>query len=142
MRAMDILVVEDNPADAELLVDTFSDLALPHRLHVVDDGQKALDYLRQQAGYSEAARPALVLLDLNLPGIDGRTVLAEVRAEPALRRIPVVVLTSSDAERDLLHCYELGANAYVQKAEDLSGFSRIARTIDDFWFGLVTLPPS
>lgn len=138
---IEILLVEDNPADVDLTQETLAYAKIRNRLHVVNDGHEALAYLRRQGRYSEAIRPDLILLDLNLPRKDGREVLAELKADPDLRSIPVVVLTSSDAEKDVVRSYDLGANCYVTKPVDLDQFANVVRTIEDFWFVVVKLPP-
>lgn len=135
-----ILLVEDNPADVELTRENLNECKLLHELTVVTDGVEGLAYLRREGSYAEAARPDLILLDLNLPRMDGRELLAQIKSEPLLRRIPVVVLTSSTAERDIIASYDLHANAYVVKPVDLSGFADIVRAIEGFWFSVVRLP--
>ena len=140
-NTIEILLVEDNPADVDLTQETLAYAKIRNRLHVVNDGDDALAFLRRQGRYSEAIRPDLILLDLNLPRKDGREVLAELKADPELRRIPVVVLTSSDAEKDVVRSYDLGANCYVTKPVDLDQFASVVRTIEDFWFVVVKLPP-
>ncbi|ACY17135.1 response regulator [Haliangium ochraceum] len=137
---IEILLVEDNPADVDLTQETLSYAKIRNRLQVVHDGEQALAYLRREGEYAEAVRPDLILLDLNLPRKDGREVLAELKADPDLRTIPVVVLTSSDTERDVVRSYDLGANCYVTKPVDLDQFADVVRTIEDFWFVVVKLP--
>jgi two-component system, chemotaxis family, response regulator Rcp1 len=137
---IEILLVEDNPADVDLTQETLAYAKIRNRLHVVNDGEAALAFLRRQGRYSEAIRPDLILLDLNLPRKDGREVLAELKADPELKGIPVVVLTSSDAEKDVVRSYDLGANCYVTKPVDLDQFASVVRTIEDFWFIVVKLP--
>lgn len=139
-NTIEILLVEDNPADVDLTQETLAYAKIRNRLHVVNDGEDALAFLRRQGRYSEAIRPDLILLDLNLPRKDGREVLAELKADPELRSIPVVVLTSSDAEKDVVRSYHLGANCYVTKPVDLDQFANVVRTIEDFWFIVVKLP--
>ena len=140
VRSIEILLVEDNPGDARLTIEAMRDAKVNNRIHVVEDGVEALAFLRREGRYSEAPRPDLVLLDLNLPRKDGREVLAEVKADPALRRIPVVVLTTSRAEEDVLRAYDLHANCYVTKPVDLEQFMKVIRFIDEFWVSVVTLP--
>lgn len=137
-----VLLVEDNPGDADLIRDTLEAGARPLDLAVVDDGARATDYLRQIADDPALAhrRPHLVVLDLNLPKRDGRAVLAEIRKHHRLRAIPVVVLTSSDAERDIVASYEAGASCYVTKPGDLATFQAVVRAIDSFWLGVAKLP--
>jgi CheY-like chemotaxis protein len=137
-----ILLVEDNPADADLTRENLEASKIYNELHVTSDGVEALDFLRCQGAHKEAPRPDLVLLDLNLPRKDGREVLAEMKADESLRRIPVVILTSSQAEEDVLRSYELQASAYVTKPVDLEGFTKIVNGIESFWFSVVLFPPA
>lgn len=137
---IDILLVEDNPGDAELTREALVDSKLLSRLHVVRDGVDALAFLRQEGAYVQAPRPDLILLDLNLPRKDGRAVLTDIKADPALRLIPVVVLTSSQAEEDVARAYELSANCYVSKPVGLEQFMTIVRSIEQFWLTVVKLP--
>jgi CheY-like chemotaxis protein len=134
------LLVEDNPADAELTCEAFETSKLMLTIDVVSDGALALDYLLRQGDYTQAAVPDLVLLDLKLPKVDGRQVLATIRATDAICHIPVVVLTSSDAERDIVESYRVGANCYVTKPVDLKAFQAIVRSLEGFWFTVVKLP--
>lgn len=137
-----ILLVEDNPADADLALEALSDTRSPlHRVSVVRDGEEAMQYLRREGPFADAPPPDLMLLDLNLPKKDGREVLAEVRADPRLRRLPVVVLTSSEAERDLTFAYELHANCFVSKPLDLDQFFCTLRAVKHFWLSIAKLPP-
>lgn len=135
-----ILLVEDNPGDADLTRENLERSKLLHNLHTVSDGVEAMAFLRREGGYRNAPRPDLVLLDLNLPRKDGREVLAKMKADPTLRRIPVVVLTSSAAEEDVLRSYELQASAYVTKPVDLAGFGKIVRGVESFWLTVVRFP--
>jgi CheY-like chemotaxis protein len=137
---IDILLVEDNPGDVELTREALHDTKVHMRLSVVTDGVEALAFLRRQGPYADAPRPDLILLDLNLPKKDGRGVLAEIKDDPALRQIPVVILTSSQAEQDILRAYQLHANCYVTKPVDLDQFVTIVRSIEQFWFTIVKLP--
>jgi two-component system, chemotaxis family, response regulator Rcp1 len=137
---IEILLVEDNPGDARLTGEVLRDARVSNRLTAVPDGVEALAFLRQQRQYAAAVRPDLILLDLNLPKKDGREVLTEIKADAALRRIPVVVLTSSQAEDDILRAYDLNANCYVTKPVDLDQFIRVVRSIEDFWLTIVKLP--
>jgi two-component system, chemotaxis family, response regulator Rcp1 len=137
---IEILLVEDNPGDARLTGEVLRDARVSNRLTAVPDGVEALAFLRQQRQYAAAVRPDLVLLDLNLPKKDGREVLTEIKADAALRRIPVVVLTSSQAEDDILRAYDLNANCYVTKPVDLDQFIRVVQSIEDFWLTIVKLP--
>lgn len=135
-----ILLVEDSPADVLLTKEALSHNKLLVELHVVENGMQAMEFLRHNGPYSEAPTPDLVLLDLNLPLKDGREVLAEVKADPHLRSIPVVVLTTSQAEEDVLRAYGLHANCYITKPVDFESFVNVVRSIQQFWFSIVTLP--
>jgi CheY-like chemotaxis protein len=139
---IEILLVEDNPGDVRLTQEAFKDGKVLNRLHVVEDGVEALAFLRRQGRYAGAIRPDIILLDLNLPRKDGQEVLAEIKADPDLRRIPVVVLTTSQAERDILKSYDLHANSYISKPVDLNQFLSVIRAIEDFWLTVVQLPPN
>jgi chemotaxis family two-component system response regulator Rcp1 len=132
--------VEDNPGDARLTIEAMREAKVHNRIHVVEDGVEAMQFLRREGRFGDAPRPDLILLDLNLPKKDGRAVLAEVKADPALKRIPVVVLTTSRAEEDVLRAYDLHANCYVTKPVDLAQFMKIVARIDEFWIRVVTLP--
>lgn len=140
-EAFDILLVEDNPGDARLVVEALREGPAANRLTVVRDGVEAMSYLRREGSYSEAVPPHLILLDLNLPRKDGRQVLAELKEDPALRRIPVVVLTTSQAEQDIIKSYDLHANCYITKPVDLDRFLTVMRSIEDYWCTVVSLPP-
>jgi CheY-like chemotaxis protein len=140
-RVVELLLVEDNPGDVELTREALEEARVRNRLSVVDDGVQALAFLRRTGRYADAPRPDLVLLDLNLPRKDGREVLAEIKADPELRRIPVVVLTTSEAERDVLAAYELHANAYIVKPVDLDQFLAVVRSVEGFWLTVVKFPP-
>jgi CheY-like chemotaxis protein len=137
---VDILLVEDNPADARLMQEALAEAKIRNRLHLVADGLEALAYLRRQSPFAGAVRPDLILLDLNLPGKDGRDVLAEIKRDQDLRRIPVVILTSSQAEADIARAYDLHANAYVTKPLDVEQFITVVKSIEDFWLTIVKLP--
>ena len=137
---IEVLLVEDDPGDVLLIREAFADNKVANRLHVVADGVEALDFMRRQGEHAEAPRPDLVLLDLNLPRKDGREVLAEVKKDDQLRTIPVVVLTTSQAEEDVLRSYDLHANAYVTKPVDFSRFIEVVRQIDEFFVTVVKLP--
>ena len=138
---VEILLVEDNPGDVRLAREGLSECKIRNNLHVVDDGVKAMAFLRRQDEYARAPRPDLVLLDLNLPRKDGREVLREVKEDEKLRTIPVVVLTTSKADEDILKSYSLHANCYVTKPMGLEQFLDVVRSIEDFWFTIVKLPP-
>jgi CheY-like chemotaxis protein len=139
---IEVLLVEDDPGDVLLIREAFEDNKVANRLHVVADGVEALDFMRQTGEHADAPRPDLVLLDLNLPRKDGREVLAEVKNDEALRTIPVVVLTTSQAEEDVLRSYDLHANAYVTKPVDFDRFIGVVRQIDQFFVSVVKLPTS
>jgi CheY-like chemotaxis protein len=135
-----ILLVEDNPGDARLLREALRQNGMRCRLYVVEDGEEAMHYLRRVEPYENAERPNLIFLDLNLPRKDGREVLAEVKADPDLRRIPVIVLTTSEADRDVFRVYDLHANCYIQKPGDLDRYMEVIRSCEHFWFSIVRLP--
>ena len=139
-RSIEILLVEDNPGDARLTIEAMREAKMSNRIHVAEDGVEAMEFLRNQGRFKDSPRPDLILLDLNLPKKDGRAVLAEVKTDPALRRIPVVVLTTSRAEEDVLKAYDLHANAYVTKPVDLTQFMKIVAQIEEFWIKVVVLP--
>ena len=139
---IEILMVEDNPGDVRLVREALKEHKLRNNLHAVYDGVEAMAFLRQKGQYAGASRPDLILLDLNLPQKDGREVLAEIKSDHDLRRIPVVVLTSSQAEQDILKAYDLHANCYITKPVDLDRFVEIVRAIDEFWLAIVKLPPA
>ena len=141
VRPVEILLVEDNEGDVRLTREALREGHLRNRLHVVEDGERALDFLFRRGDYASAPRPDLILLDLNLPRRDGREVLAEIKSDTILRRIPVVVLTTSEAEQDILESYNLHANCYVRKPVDLDAFIQVVRSIDNFWLAIVKLPP-
>jgi chemotaxis family two-component system response regulator Rcp1 len=136
-----ILLVEDNPGDVRLAREGLSECKIRNNLNVVDDGVKALAFLRRQGDYADVSRPDLILLDLNLPKKDGRDVLREIKEDESLRLIPVVVLTTSKAEEDIVKSYSLHANCYVTKPLGLQQFMEVVRSIEDFWFTIVKLPP-
>jgi CheY-like chemotaxis protein len=140
MTVIDVLLVEDDPGDALMTQEAFEHHKIRNTLHVVKDGVEALAFLRREGEHADAPRPGLILLDLNLPRKDGREVLAEVKADAELRHIPVVVLTTSDAEEDILRSYSLHANAYVTKPVDFDRFIEVVRQIDDFFVTVVKLP--
>ena len=141
MATANILLVEDNPADVRLTQEVLRETNLDFEMQLARDGEQAMALLRKQPPFESAKTPDLVLLDLNLPRKDGREVLAEVKADPDLRRIPVLVLSTSKAERDVLTCYELHANCYLTKPVDLDEFSELVKTLQSFWFGMAMLPP-
>lgn len=139
---IDILLVEDNPGDVRLTREAFRQASLANDLDVVRDGEAALEYLHQRGEHEGAPVPSLILLDLNLPKVDGMDVLETIKEEPELRRIPVVVLTGSDAEEDVVESYENYVNAYLTKPIDPDEFVDLVRSFEDFWFQLVELPPT
>ena len=136
-----ILLVEDNPGDARLAEEALKDSKINNNLYHVKDGVEAMDFMRQRGEYGGVPVPDLILLDLNLPRKDGREVLEEIKEDDALKLVPVVVLTTSEAERDLVWSYDLRANAYVVKPLDLDRFIEVVQAIEDFWFAIVKLPP-
>lgn len=135
-----VLLVEDNPGDVRLTKEALKEGKLLNQLTVVGDGVEALSFLRKEGIYADALQPELILLDLNLPKKDGREVLAEIKADPNLRRIPVVVLTTSSSEEDILKIYDLHANCYITKPVDLEQFMGVVKSIEDFWVSVVKLP--
>jgi CheY-like chemotaxis protein len=137
---IDILLVEDNPGDVRLTREALSDANVAHRLTVARDGLEALAAVRREGRFANAPRPDIIFLDLNLPRKDGRAVLAEIKKDPDLRRIPVVVLTTSKAEEDVLRSYDLHANCYIPKPLDLEQFITVVKSIEDFWFTVAKLP--
>jgi two-component system, chemotaxis family, response regulator Rcp1 len=141
MQGIEILLVEDNPGDVRLTREALKDGKIVNNLHVAEDGVDALAFLRREGKYHNAVRPELILLDLNLPKKDGREVLAEIKADEALKRIPVVILTSSAAEQDIVRSYNLHANCYVTKPVDLDQFINVVKSIEHFWLTVVKLPP-
>ena len=139
-QVIDVLLVEDDPGDVLMTREAFEDNKVANRLSVVSDGVTALEFLRKEGQYAQAPTPDLILLDLNLPRKGGREVLEEVKGDPALRHIPVVILTSSQAEQDIARAYDLHANCYISKPVDLDQFITVVRSIEDFWFTVVKLP--
>ena len=139
---IEILLVEDSPADVRLAQEALKEAKVLNNLSVVDDGIKAMQFLRKEAPYAKAPRPELILLDLNLPRKDGREVLGEIKSDPELRRIPVVVLTTSHAEGDILRAYNLHCNCYITKPVDFQQFLLVVKSIEDFWLTVVRLPPN
>lgn len=141
MRLAHILLVEDSPEDVLFTEEALKEAKVANELHVAEDGEQALDYVNRRGSHADAPRPDLIILDLNLPKLDGREVLAELKDDPDLKRIPVVVLTMSASEEDVIRAYDQHANAYVRKPIGLDRFVEIVRSIDEFWLGIVTLPP-
>jgi len=140
-RPVEFLLVEDNPADVRLTREALKDSKLLNNLHVVCDGDEAMAFLKRRPPHQNAPRPDVILLDLNLPGKDGREVLAEIKSDPDLQMIPVVVITSSEAERDIIMSYRLNANCYVTKPVDFEQFMQVVKSIECFWLSIVHLPP-
>ena len=140
--AVEILLIEDNPADVLLTKEALTDAQLPFFMHTVGDGVHAMHFLRRQDRYSDARRPDIIMLDLNLPVKDGREVLAELKADKNLCRIPVIVLTNSIREQDITAAYDLGANCYIVKPVDFTEFCNVIKSIENFWFNIVALPPA
>ena len=141
-QPVEILLVEDNEGDARLAREAMLESKMRNTLHHVSDGEEAMEFLRRVGKYADAPRPSLILLDLNLPKKDGREVLAEIKSDDELKHIPVVVLTQSSAEEDVLASYDLHANCYITKPVDLTQYIKVVRSIDDFWLTIVRLPSS
>ena len=141
-RPIEILLVEDSPSDTDLTLEALKDFKVRNHVSVVEDGVLALQFLRHQGPYAEAPRPDLIMLDLNLPRKDGREVLAEIKKDDNLRLIPVVVLTTSRADQDILRSYQLNANCYITKPVDFNQFLEVVRSIEAFWLFVVTLAPA
>ena len=141
-KPVDILLVEDNPGDVRLTQEAFREARMPIKINVAMDGEEAIAYLRHQAPFQDSTRPDLILLDLNIPKKDGREVLAEIKADPILHDIPVVVLTTSNAEQDIQKTYNLEVNAYINKPVDFDRFFDIVQKIEDFWLMTAILPSS
>lgn len=140
-REVNILLVEDNPGDVRLTVEALREGRIANRLHVAGDGEAAMDFIRRQGDHGDAPRPDLILLDLNLPKKDGREVLEELKSDPDLLRIPVIVLTTSSAEADVLRSYDLHANCYISKPLGYEDFIGAVRSMENFWLKIVLLPP-
>jgi len=141
MKPIEILLVEDNPGDARLTREALAQSKIRNRLHLVRDGEEALAFLHHEGQFRDVPVPDLILLDLNLPRRDGREVLEDVKKHPDLKHIPVVILTSSQAEEDILRSYRLHANCFITKPVDLEQLNKVVQGIEQFWFTLVTLPP-
>ena len=140
-RLVEILLVEDSPSDTELTIEALREAKVPNHISLVEDGVEALQFLRREGRFAAAVRPDLILLDLNLPRKDGREVLSEIKSDESLKTIPVVVLTTSRAEQDVLRAYSLSANCYITKPVDFERFLDVIRSIEYFWLANVTLPP-
>jgi CheY-like chemotaxis protein len=141
-RPVEILLVEDSLSDTELTLEALRDFKVRNHVSVVEDGVQAMQFLRRQGAYAGAPRPDMVMLDLNLPRKDGREVLAEIKGDDVLKTIPIVVLTTSRAEQDILRAYQLNANCYINKPVDFNQFLEVVRSIESFWLFVVTLPPA
>ena len=141
-RAIEILLVEDNPGDVRLTQEALKENKIRNNLHVAKDGVEAMKFLRKMNGHAGAPRPDLILLDLNLPKKDGREVLTEIKTDEKLRSIPVVILTTSDADDDVAKAYQMYANCYVRKPIDLNRFIEVVKIIENFWLSIVELPPN
>jgi len=139
-RPIEILLVEDNPGDVRLTIEAFKDAKVSNNLSVVRDGMEAMTFLYREGEFADAPRPDLILLDLNLPKKDGREVLLEIKADKNLKRIPVVILTTSQAEEDVFRTYNLHANCYITKPVDFAQFIKVIRSIEEFWLTIVKLP--
>lgn len=140
-KPIEILLIEDNPGDIRLTVEALNESKIINNLNIVMDGEEALNYLKKKGKFSGRKRPELILLDLNLPKKDGREILAEIKADENLKLIPVVILTTSEAEEDILKTYQLHANCYITKPVNIDQFIKVVQTIGDFWFSIVKLPP-
>jgi CheY-like chemotaxis protein len=141
LDSIDILVLEDNPGDARLIREILNENKLYSSLYIVNDGVEAMSFLHNEGKFSIAPKPDLIILDLNLPRKDGREVLAEIKADDELKHIPIVIMTISQAEEDILKTYKLHANCYITKPIDLNEFIKVIKSIEDFWFSVVKLPP-
>jgi two-component system, chemotaxis family, response regulator Rcp1 len=142
LDVIEILLVEDSPSDADLTIETFNESRILNQIHVAEDGVVALDFLYKRGKYQDAPRPDLILLDLNLPKKNGQEVLAEIKTDSGLQTIPVIVLTTSAADEDILRSYQLQANCYITKPVDLERFIEIVKLMSNFWFAAVRLPPN
>ncbi len=142
MTLLEVLLVEDDPADVELTREGLAAGKIKVNLNTVDDGEKALSYLRHESPYARAVRPDLILLDLNMPKRDGREVLHVIKADPEFRSIPVVILTTSEAEADIARCYDAGANCYITKPVGFEAFIKVVGALENFWFTVVKIPPT
>ena len=142
IQPIEVLLVEDSPSDTELTLEALRDFKVRNHVSVVEDGVQAMQFLRRQGLYSETPRPDMIMLDLNLPRKDGREVLADIKGDDQLKTIPIVVMTTSRAEQDVLRAYELSANCYINKPVDFNQFLEVVRSIEAFWLYVVTLPPA
>ncbi|MEI8202714.1 MAG: response regulator [Bacteroidota bacterium] len=142
LKPIEILMVDDNRGDIRLAMEAIKDAKVTNNIHVVYDGIEAMAFLRKEGIYAEMPRPDIILLDLNMPRKDGREVLEEIKTDPELKRIPVVILTVSQAEEDIIKSYDLHANCYISKPVDLDQFVKIVKSLENFWFTIVKLPPN
>lgn len=140
-KAVEILLIEDNPGDVRLTIEALKESKIINNLNVVYDGIEALSYLQKEGIYKDKPRPDLIILDLNLPKKDGREVLGEIKSEDSLKQIPIVILTTSEAEEDIIKSYELHANCYITKPVNMEQFIKVVKSVGDFWFSIVMLPP-
>ena len=140
MKTIDILLVEDNPADIDLTKEALEECKIANNLYIVSDGENALAFLRKESNFRDKPRPDLILLDLNLPKIDGREILEEIKNDDKLKQIPVVILTTSESKEDITEMYKLHANCYITKPVDINQFIKVVQSIGDFWFSIVKLP--
>ena len=141
-KAVEIFLIEDNPGDVRLTIEALKECKILNNLHVAVDGIEAMSYLNKEGKFKDEPRPDLIILDLNLPKKDGREVLGEIKEDESLKKIPVVILTTSEAEQDILRSYELHANCYITKPVNMNQFIKVVKSISDFWFSIVLLPPS
>jgi CheY-like chemotaxis protein len=141
-RLVEILLVEDNEGDVGLVEEVFEETKIRNNLHVAEDGEEAMQFLHKEGKFKDVPHPDIILLDLNLPKKDGREVLAEIKVDNTLKRIPVVVLTTSDAEKDIIKMYDLHANSYIMKPVDFDQFIKVIKSIEGFWLEVVKLPPN
>ncbi len=140
-KAVEILLIEDNPGDVRLTIEALKESKIMNNMHVADDGIEAMSFLKKEGIYKDKPRPDLIILDLNLPRKDGREVLGEIKSEDSLKQIPIVILTTSEAEEDIIKSYELHANCYITKPVDMEQFIKVVKSVGDFWFSIVMLPP-
>ncbi len=140
-KTVEILLIEDNPGDVRLTIEALKESKIMNNMHVADDGIEALSFLKKEGIYKDKPRPDLIILDLNLPRKDGREVLGEIKSEDSLKQIPIVILTTSEAEEDIIKSYELHANCYITKPVNMEQFIKVVKSVGDFWFSIVMLPP-
>jgi len=140
-KAVEILLIEDNPGDVRLTIEALKESKIINHLEVVEDGIEALSFLKKEGIYKDKSRPDLIILDLNLPKKDGREVLGEIKSNDSFKQIPIVILTTSEAEEDIIKSYELHANCYITKPVNMEQFIKVVKSVGDFWFSIVMLPP-